>query len=330
MASMIVRFAGAAGARWGVLVSSAPTHPDDEIAVLEIRTDAATTGELIAALEKGLKLPDSGERQILRAAALLSPVTTDSTLVCQGLNYRTHVEETGVGERKKNLLFGKASASLTGPYGDIIRPSEVELLDYEAEVGIVLRRDLKSGDVVDDNTLGDYVAAIVLCNDISARDTMFGALMMQWYQGKSYRTFCPAGPVLYWMKPSVVSETLEEVEFSLSYKGTQRQSAKMSHMIYKPAETLTQLARMFDMKAGDMVLTGTPGGVLIGHARPGRMGEIIRTLLSDDVKRTEELRKELKSTVTYLQPGETLELSLRDGRAQRDLGGQYCRIVQGE
>jgi len=329
MGSMIVRFTSAAGARWGVLVSKAPTRAEDEIEVVEIKTDAVTTGQLITALENGLALPQDGERRTLRASTLLSPVTTDATLVCQGLNYGTHVTETGVGERKKNLFFNKASSSLSGPYQDIVRPAEVELLDYEVEVGIVLRRDLKAGDVVTKDTLGNYIAAVVLCNDISARDTMFAALMMQWYEGKSFRTFCPAGPVLYWLEPSAVAATIDEMEFTLSYKGSVRQSSNMSLMIYKPAETLTQLARITDLKSGDMVMTGTPGGVLLGHASPARIAEILKGHLFDDAKRTEEFRKELKSAVSFLQPGETLELTMRDGHAKLDLGGQLCRIAQG-
>lgn len=329
MSSMIVRFQSSGGARWGVLASNAPSRPEDKIEVVQIETDAVTTGQLMAAIENGLAVSDAGQRKAILAESLLSPVTNDATLICQGLNYHTHVEETGVGKRKKNLIFSKASSSLSGPYADIVRPKNVELLDYEAEIGIVLRRDLKAGDIVTKDNLGSFVAAVVLCNDVSARDAMFGALMMQWYEGKSYRTFCPAGPVLYWLNPADVSETLEKLEFTLSYKDALRQSANTSQMIYKPAETLTELAGMIDLKAGDMVLTGTPGGVLIGHGSPSRMAEIVTTNLIDDEKRRDEFRKELKSKTSFLQPGETLTLTFRDGHANRDLGGQFCKIAQG-
>src|SRR5207253_10937202 len=123
--------------------------------------------------------------------------------------------------------------------------------------------------------------------------------------------------------------TLDKLEFTLSYKDSMRQSANTSQMIYKPAETLTELAGIIDLKAGDMVLTGTPGGVLIGHGSPARMAEIVTTHLANDELRRDELRKELKSRISFLQPGETLTLNLRDGHANRDLGGQFCRIAQG-
>ena len=329
MSSMIVRFESADGARWGLLVSDAPTRPEDKIQVREIATDAATTGQLIAALESGLRLPQTGETTTIPAASLVSPVTSDGTVICQGLNYGAHAKETGAAKRTRNLIFAKASSSLTGPYGDIVRPANVELLDYEVEVGIVLRRDLKAGDVVTQEHVGSYIGAVVLCNDVSARDTMFGAPSIQWFKGKSYRTFLPAGPVLYWLDPSEVAPTLDKLEFTLSYKDSVRQAANTSQMIYKPAETLTELATMMDMKAGDVLLTGTPGGVLIGHAKPARMKEIITTNIQDDDRREEEFRKELKSAVSFLQPGETLALTLHDGHAKRDLGGQFNRIVQG-
>ncbi|RQR24591.1 fumarylacetoacetate hydrolase family protein [Burkholderia sp. Bp9142] len=329
MSLMIVRFDNGAGASWGLLMSEAPTRPEDQIKVAEIATDATTTGELISAIENGLQLPESGEGKTVPAGKLLSPVTSDATLVCQGLNYRSHADETGAFKRKQNLIFGKASSSLNGPYADIVRPADVELLDYEAEVGIVLRRDLEAGAVVTEDQLGAYVAAVVLCNDVSARDTMFGAPSLQWYKGKSYRTFCPAGPVLYWVSPAETVQTLERLEFTLSYKDSVRQSASTSQMIYKPAETLTELASMMDLKAGDMVLTGTPGGVLIGYASHARMRDVIVNNIMDDERRRDDFRKELQSSVSFLQPGDTLSLTLHDGHANRDLGGQFSRIVQG-
>src|SRR2546430_13961616 len=104
MSSMIVHFESSTGARWGLLVSDAPSRPEDKIEVVEIETDAATTGQLITAMENGLALPKTGKRKTILAGKLLSPVTSDATLICQGLNYRTHVDETGVGPRKKNLI----------------------------------------------------------------------------------------------------------------------------------------------------------------------------------------------------------------------------------
>jgi len=115
---------------------------------------------------------------------ILSPITSDSTLVCQGLNYSEHAAEAQQHTRRSNLIFAKASSSLTGPYSPIVRPTDVELLDYEVEIGLVLRTELTADAHVSNENIGHYVAGVVLCNDVSARDTMFGASFLQWFPSR--------------------------------------------------------------------------------------------------------------------------------------------------
>lgn len=329
MAISIVRYLDDAGdPRWGRLTSRPPVAPEDVIEVTELALDGtASTGELISAFDRNPQAFERGQSRQTKAKSLQSPVTKDATLICQGLNYSDHAAEAGHHQRKQNLLFAKASASLSGPYDDIVRPAGVELLDYEVEVGIVLRAKLGIGDTVDVSNIGSYVAGVVLCNDVSARDVMFAASFMQWYQGKSYRTFCPAGPVLYLMAQSEVATTLENLEISLSYQGEQRQHAITSQLIYKPAETLTQLAAITDLHVGDMILTGTPGGV-IAQGTP-KLVEALKTHLLDDTRRRDEMRIEMKNLANFLQPGESVSLTMRDLQANVDLGGQYSVIAEG-
>jgi 2-keto-4-pentenoate hydratase/2-oxohepta-3-ene-1,7-dioic acid hydratase in catechol pathway len=321
---MIVRYSvDGSPAAWGRLTSPPPTSPDDKLDLVNLVTEAVTTNELIAAL--GESTISDGPARRIRAASVRSPITSDATLVCQGLNYDDHAHESGHGMRKENLLFGKASSALSGPYEDIVRPAGVELLDFEVEVGVVLRTDLRASSSVGESDLGAQVAGVVLCNDVSARDVMFGASFLQWYQGKSYRTFCPTGPVLYLLEPDEVSKTLANLEISLVYKGETRQSATTSHMIYKPVETLKQIAQIMDLKRGDVILTGTPGGVL-ARATPSVV-EILRTRLMDDVERRAELCAEMKTMSEFLKPGDVVTLRLRDLSEQRELGGQSTRVV---
>lgn len=326
MALMIVRYTENSHSRWAVLTGEAPNAPTDTVEGRGIASDAATLGELIKAIEAQPDLATSGEAVSFSASALLSPVTPDATLVCQGLNYNEHAAEAGHHVRKQNLFFVKASSTLSGPYADILRPKDVELLDYEVEVGIILRREIEAGAVVTDENLGSYVAGVVLCDDVSARDTMFAASFLQWFQGKSYRTFCPAGPVFYLLDPAEVAATLNNLELSLTYNGVVRQSANTSQLIYKPAETLTQLSAIMDLKRGDMVLTGTPGGV-IAQGTP-KLIQILKTHLLDDATRRDEMRTEMKTLGAFLQPGEEVSLSLRDAARGRSLGGQLSRIVE--
>ncbi|MGH6617682.1 fumarylacetoacetate hydrolase family protein [Sphingomonas sp.] len=323
MASMIIRYDVGKGARWAVVTGAAPIHPDDLVEAQDLATEVTTLSDLVAELDAGRALPSSPVA--VPARAILSPVTADATLICQGLNYRDHAAEAGHHQRRANLLFAKASSSLCGPYADIVRPAGVELLDYEAEIGIVLRRSLGSGAVVDRSNIGSFVAGVVLCNDVSARDTMFGASFLQWYRGKSYRTFCPTGPVFYYLDQGDVAETIGQLDLALSREGELRQAASSASFIYPPEEALTEIAGLQDLKRGDLLLTGTPGGV-IARATP-EVIRILSTHLVDDVRRRDEIRVALDAPA-FLQPGETLWLTLRDARRSLHLGGQLSRIVE--
>jgi 2-keto-4-pentenoate hydratase/2-oxohepta-3-ene-1,7-dioic acid hydratase in catechol pathway len=106
--------------------------------------------------------------------SLLSPVTTPCRMVAQAVNYRSHAQESGVGEDPPPVFFRKSSASLSGPIVDIIRPRHVRLLDYKIELGLVIGRRLSIGTAVNDAALPQYVAGLVMSNDISARDVQLG------------------------------------------------------------------------------------------------------------------------------------------------------------
>lgn len=326
MSALIARVEFDSDFRWARLTTAVPHRPEDKLEVELLNSTATTTAALIAELA-------TGNAQVSQTATVsgkdfLSPVTSDAALICQGLNYWEHAAEAGHKTRKANLFFQKASSSLSGPYDDIIRPEGVELLDYEAEFGAILRRPIEKGENVTPDNVGDYVAGFVLCNDISARDTQFGASFFQWFQGKSYRTFCPTGPVLYLLEPEEVVPALENLHFSLEFRGDVRQSASSTQLIYKVPETLTQLAEIIDLKPGDMLLTGTPGGVL---AHPGpEILEILKTHIFDDATRKGEFVDSFKKKDPFLQPGDTLTLSFKDNAQGIDLGGQYCRITQGD
>lgn len=323
----IIRFHHEGNARWGRLMSPAPSTPDQSVQIALLAHQPDTTAGLLAEYDAHGDLATTGNTLTIAAAQLLSPITRDATLVCQGLNYADHAEESGHTERKANLLFAKASSTLNGPYDDIVRPDGVELLDYEAEIGIVLRKAITQDVVIDPEHVGDFVGAVVLANDVSARDVMFGAGFLQWFQGKSFRGFCPTGPVLYVLASHEAAIVLDNLSLSLEYRGKVRQSANSAQQIYKAPATLTQIAGIMDMKPGDLVLTGTPGGVL-AQGTP-TLGRMLATHLFNDALRREEMVAESKKADPFLQPGDTLSLFLRDEANGIDLGGQFTRITAG-
>jgi 2-keto-4-pentenoate hydratase/2-oxohepta-3-ene-1,7-dioic acid hydratase in catechol pathway len=324
MAMLIVRYQEADRVRWGRLAGNAPTHASDVVLVEPIICDAITTGELLSELESPRSLATTAATQI-PASRLLSPVTSGAQLICQGLNYATHAAEAQQHIRRSNLIFAKASSSLTGAFASIVRPPEVELLDYEVEIGLVIRQDILEATHITGANIGDVVAAVVLCNDVSARDVMFGASFLQWFQGKSYRTFCPAGPVLYWLDRTEVRETLEHLQIQLWLNGELRKSASSAQLIFKPAETLTSLSTQIDLRCGDMLLTGTPGGVTT-PASP-KLVEILKTHLMADTLRRDELRVEMAKFRPFMKPGDVVTATLVDTLRHHTIGGQENRIA---
>ena len=116
---------------------------------------------------------------------LLSPVTAPARVVAQAVNYRSHATDSGFDpDRVPAAFFRKASHSITGPGGDIIRPAGVGFLDYEVELGLVIGADLPVGTTVTEENLGRYVAALVVANDVSARQVQL--VKTQFYESKSY------------------------------------------------------------------------------------------------------------------------------------------------
>jgi len=320
---MIVRYLDANQARWGRLTGEAPTRAGDLIALEPIVTHRETTAGLIEELDSRASVWTTASVHI-SASQLLSPITNDATLLCQGLNYAAHAAEAQHHVRKSNLIFSKASSSLTGPFSKIVRPPEVELLDYEVEIGVVLRADLRGPTDVTGANLGDVVAGVVLCDDVSARDIMFGATFMQWFQGKSYRTFCPCGPVLYLLDRAEVANTLANLQIKLWLNGELRQSASSAQLIFKPTETLAYITQGIDMKRGDVLLTGTPGGVT-SPASP-KLVEILKTHLMADTQRRDELRVEMAKLRPFMQPGDIVTATLFSALHDKSLGGQENMI----
>lgn len=254
---------------------------------------------------------------------LLSPLTSDATLICQGLNYAQHQEEVGLSEgavsNEGNLIFVKSSASMCGAKDDIEKPPECELLDYEAELGLVIGRDIDAPIDLSAEELGDYVAGFVICNDVSSRDQQMGAPGMQWFKGKSYRTFCPTGPILYLLEDGELNQ-LYDMTISLRVNGTLRQRASTSQLIHKPHDTLSYLSRFSNMRPGDCLLTGTPGGV--AFEMDVKTGLAILTNMRRDRRRTEKLRQAQGKRSEYLKPNDVVEIEIASADGTISLGRQ--------
>jgi len=255
---------------------------------------------------------------------LLAPVTPDQQFLCQGVNYRSHVQESGLklADFPFNTLFTKAPSCITAADAPVQRPAQVRLLDYEIELGLVLRRDLPAGTVVDPDRLDPWLAGVTIVNDLSARDVQLP--QGQFYKGKSYRGFGPVGPGLLLLSPAEWRRW-PELHMRLSVNGQTRQDAYCREMIHAPAATLTELAALQDLRAGDLIATGTPAGC--AARAPGRLTMfLLRHLVSESTKWRLFIGKGL-SNPAYLRPGDRLQLSIRTDDGAIDLGQQTTLIT---
>ena len=314
MSLNVVRYEHENRARWGVLRDGAITPVPAEFASTGDFVRGTTVAELAAL---------NGTTISLAQVKLLSPVTRDQRFVCQGANYRQHMIESGMDPDVKNynMIFTKAPSSIVAADSDVVRPSAVRFLDYEIELGLVIRRPIIGAAEVTDANLHDFVAGAVIVNDYSARDVQIP--QTQFYKGKSFRTFGPVGPVLCLLEPNDIPR-LKSLELRLTVNGEVRQNDTTANLVYGPAETLTELSGVHDFAPGDLLSTGTPSGCALTVPSPAK--QRIAALLPEKTK-WDLFFKAQAARPQYLKPGDVVEAWIRSAEGTIDLGVQRNRIV---
>ena len=254
---------------------------------------------------------------------LLSPVTAPARVVAQAVNYRSHAADSGFDpDRVPPAFFRKASHSITGPGGDIIRPDGVEFLDYEVELGLVIGADLPVGTTVTEENLARYVAALVVANDVSARQIQL--VKTQFYESKSYPTFTPVGPWLTLVDAADLAR-LDSLRLTLSVSGELRQDSTVADMIVRPAQALTLLSRFQPMAPGDLLLTGTPGGTAL--KAPAKLAGMLAGLLPP-ATRWKLFFKRQAANPRYLRDGDLILATIASPDGQLDLGTQWTPVIR--
>lgn len=301
-------------ARWGVVRNGAITPIPGEF---------ATTAEFIAAnpVERLVEL----EGPIIPESIVqwLSPVTANQQFICQGANYRQHMIESGMDPdvKKFNMIFTKATSCIVAADSPVVKPSHVRFLDYEIELGLVLKKNITSRRVIADADLHEYVAGAVIVNDYSARDVQIP--QMQFYKGKSYRTFGPIGPYLCLLH-KVDMAKLGDLELTLTVNGAVRQKDSTANLVYSPAETLSELSGVHDLHVGDLLSTGTPAGCALSVPSP--MKQRLAAALSEETKW--KMFMEIQAARTeYLRAGDTVEARIASRDGSIDLGVQRNQVV---
>jgi 2-keto-4-pentenoate hydratase/2-oxohepta-3-ene-1,7-dioic acid hydratase in catechol pathway len=206
----------------------------------------------IAEMPKAVRYP-------AEAVKLLPPIPDPPKIVCVGLNYRDHAEESGAPIPKEPVLFSKFTTALTSHGEAIVLPPVSNEVDYEAELVIVVG---KRGRHLSLQAAQDAIAGYTVGHDVSARDWQLKKDGKQWLAGKTFDTFAPIGPVIATKDEIPDPHTLA---ISLRLNGAIMQNSNTRQMIFTAAQIVSYLSQIVTVEPGDLIFTGTPSGV--GFAR---------------------------------------------------------------
>lgn len=185
-------------------------------------------------------------------------VGNPSKVVCVGLNYKTHIEEMGRPLPEYPTLFSKYNDTLLGAGDDILRPDETEQFDWEAELTIVIGKQVRRASAAEAEAA---IAGFTVMNDISIRDWQFRT--REWTQGKNWDSSTPVGPVM--VTPDEVGGVRPALRITTTVNGELMQDDDTGDLVFDPVALVEYVSTMVRLNPGDLIATGTPGGV--GHAR---------------------------------------------------------------
>ena len=193
-----------------------------------------------------------------------APIAKPSLILCVGLNYVDHANESSMKVPEEPILFTKAPNCLVGPYDDVLTPRGATTVDYEVELAVVIGRQCRY--LESPEQAMDHLAGFTIANDVSERTFQLERGGGQWIKGKSCETFNPCGPYL---------ATTDEVDLDggldlwLDVNGERRQTGSTHDMIFDIATVIHHVSQFMVLEPGDVVNTGTPPGVAMGMAEPG-------------------------------------------------------------
>ena len=288
----------------------------------KIDTSATTTAALLADRAAIDAAGTSADTVAVDSLNLVSPVTRPCRVIAQMTNFSSHVKDAGMDPASVPLtFFRKASASIAGPFDDIVKPPHVRLLDYEVEIGLVIGRAIPVGTTISEPDLADFIAALVVTNDVSARDIQLP--QTQFYEAKSYPTFTPVGPELVLLTAGELKR-FGDLRLRLSVNGQERQNAIVEgDMLYRPLEALQSLTQFQELAPGDLILTGTPAGTAL--SAPAKPAQVIGNLLPPALK-WKMFFKAQAGNQKYLHDGDVVEASISTDDGAIDLGTQRSQI----
>jgi acylpyruvate hydrolase len=185
-------------------------------------------------------------------------VTRPDKVVCVGLNYRNHILEMGRELPPFPTLFAKFRSALIGAYDDLVLPSVSDNVDWEAELAVVVGAPVRNATADEAHVA---IAGYSVINDVTLRD--WQNRTMQWLQGKTFEGTSPLGPTLVTTDEAAASTA--GFELSCTVDGEEMQHASTADLLFGPVDLIAYISTIVTLEPGDVIATGTPGGV--GHAR---------------------------------------------------------------
>ncbi|MFC4626907.1 fumarylacetoacetate hydrolase family protein [Promicromonospora alba] len=234
-----------------------------------VRVDDGVAVEVPGHADVGHLLQDPRWASVARAAdgpahdlagldprAWAPPVLRPAKIVCVGLNYRNHIREMGRELPEHPTLFAKFPEALIGPYDPVVLPDHAaDAVDWEGEVAVVVGRTARRLTAVE---AGEAIAGYAVLNDVTMRDFQYRS--PQWLQGKTFEATTPFGP---WLTTLDAVEPGGELVTEVDGEAVQR--TPIDDMVFGPAALVAYISQIVTLHPGDVIATGTPGGV--GHAR---------------------------------------------------------------
>ena len=190
-----------------------------------------------------------------------APVSKPSKIICIGLNYAKHAQETNATPPKEPILFFKSTTSVSGPNDNIVIPKNSVKTDWEVELAVVIG---KRASYVEEHAAMDYVAGYCLHNDVSEREFQLERAG-QWVKGKSCDTFAPLGP---WISTKDEINDVNNLRLWLTVNGQKMQDGNTDDLIFKIPFLVSYISRFMTLLPGDIISTGTPAGVGLGFNPP--------------------------------------------------------------
>ena len=247
-----------------------PSLPTDMLSFLEAGESATNNAMALC------KNPKS--KISLSDVELLAPISRPPKIIAIGLNYADHLEEVRAAGREMEtpvvpMIFNKQSLSAAGPYQDIHDPKVSEMLDFEGELTFVIGKECRH---VPKEKAHEVIAGYTIANDLSVRDWQLR--VPTFTIGKSFDTHCPFGPAI--VTPDEISDP-HNLDLVTEVNGEERQSSNTKHLIFNCFDLVEHLSTAFTLEPGDLVLTGTPGGVGVIEGKFLKNGDTIKISISE-------------------------------------------------